>query len=162
MEWLGAGLQSVWSASTVGASSNIYSLTSLNLLLNTETHRFMSTEDPKPMKPPATIADTARGAIIDEAVLVEALAWNDLLVLVWMSMRTGLRFMIDYHETTWLCFYSTWVLGLLRPNSKWGCVLFQIYSNLWEAIEKGKLCSYINDQTIVGGTSTWLSNIWIK
>jgi D-3-phosphoglycerate dehydrogenase len=46
---------------------------SINLALNEETHGFLSAERIAQMKPGAILINTARGALIDEAALIEAL-----------------------------------------------------------------------------------------
>jgi lactate dehydrogenase-like 2-hydroxyacid dehydrogenase len=46
---------------------------SLNLPLNPKTRHIMSTKEFKLMKPSAIVVNTARGAVIDEAALVDAL-----------------------------------------------------------------------------------------
>ena len=116
---------------------------SLNLPLTPGTFHFISTKELKLMKPSAIIINTARGAIIDEAALVDALERNIISGVgldVYEDEPKIHDGLLRNQKVMLLPHMGTWTI-----ETQYQMELCAI-SNIREAIEKGKLLSPIQEQ----------------
>ena len=116
---------------------------SLNLPLNPKTRHIISTEQLKLMKPSAIIVNTARGAVIDEAALVEAL---DKGVIAGVGLdvfeeepkvHPGL---VSNEKAILLPHMGTYTIETMKKMEEWAI------DNVRLAVETGKLKSPISEQ----------------
>ncbi|KAF8865447.1 hypothetical protein BDZ45DRAFT_611924 [Acephala macrosclerotiorum] len=116
---------------------------SLNLPLNKNTRHIISTKEFEMMKPGVVVVNTARGAVINEAALVEALKKGQ----VWSAgldvyeeepkIHPGL---IDNPHVLLLPHMGTWTVETQTKMENW-CM-----GNVKSAIETGKLTSPVFEQ----------------
>ncbi|OQU96694.1 D-isomer specific 2-hydroxyacid dehydrogenase, NAD binding domain-containing protein [Cladophialophora immunda] len=116
---------------------------SLNLPLNPKTRHTISTEQFKLMKPSTIIVNTARGAVIDEAALVDALD-KGLIAGAGLDVyeeepriHPGL---VGNEKVILLPHMGTWTSETLEKMEEWAI------DNVRLALEKGKLLSPIFEQ----------------
>ncbi|KAJ9606565.1 glyoxylate reductase [Cladophialophora chaetospira] len=116
---------------------------SLNLPLNPKTRHIISTEQLKLMKPTAIIVNTARGAIIDEAALVDSLD-RDIIAGVGLDVfeeepkvHPGL---VRNEKVILLPHMGTWTSETIKKMEEWAI------ENVRLAVETGKLKSPIFEQ----------------
>ncbi|KAJ9664216.1 glyoxylate reductase [Neophaeococcomyces mojaviensis] len=116
---------------------------SLNLPLNPKTRHIISTEQFKLMKSNCIIINTARGAVIDEAALVDALDSDEIagagldVFEEEPKIHPGL---IKNDKVILLPHMGTWTLETQAKMEVW------VIDNIRSAITKGKLMSIIPDQ----------------
>ncbi|ETI22205.1 hypothetical protein G647_06278 [Cladophialophora carrionii CBS 160.54] len=116
---------------------------SLNLPLNPKTRHIISTEQLKLMKPSAIIVNTARGAVIDEAALVDALD-NGVIAGAGLDVyeeepkiHPGL---VGNERVILLPHMGTWTTETIKKMEEWAI------ENVRLALETGKLKSPIFEQ----------------
>jgi len=116
---------------------------SLNLPLNKHTRHIISTAQFDLMKPGVVIVNTARGAVIDEAALVQALkdgkVWSVGLDVYEEEpkIHPGL---IENPHVMLVPHMGTWTVETQKKMEDW-CI-----SNVRSAVEKGKLVSIVGEQ----------------
>jgi len=116
---------------------------SLNLPLNAKTRHIISTEQFKLMKKSCIVVNTARGAVIDEAALVDALDKEEIagagldVFEEEPKIHPGL---LKNDKVILLPHMGTYTLETERKMELW------VIDNIRSAITKGKLVSIIPDQ----------------
>lgn len=116
---------------------------SLNLPLNPKTRHIIGAEQFKLMKPSCILVNTARGAVIDEAALVDALD-NGVIAGAGLDVfeeepkiHPGL---IKSDKAILLPHMGTWTSDTMYKMEVW------VIDNIKEALSKGKLMSIIPEQ----------------
>ena len=118
---------------------------SLNLPLNPKTRHIISTAEFKLMKPTAVVVNTARGAVMDEAALVDALD-RSLIAGAGLDVfeeepkiHPGL---VGNDKVILLPHMGTWTSETQEKMEEWAI------DNIRQALEKGKLMSPIWEQQV--------------
>jgi glyoxylate reductase len=118
---------------------------SLNLPLNPQTRHIISAEQFKLMKPSCILINTARGAVVDEAALVDALD-QGLIAGAGLDVfeeepkiHPGL---IKSEKAILLPHMGTWTSETQEKMEEW------VISNIRSAVEKGELMSPIPEQAL--------------
>jgi glyoxylate reductase len=116
---------------------------SLNLPLNPKTRHIIGAEELKLMKPSAIIVNTARGAVIDEAALADALNKGVIAgagLDVFEEEPKVHPSLVSNEKVILLPHMGTWTSETIRKMEEWAI------ENVRSAIEEGKLISPIFEQ----------------